>query len=525
MNKRYGADVNNLFSRKIITYTKGLLLSPYVMLCVLLVFIATVYSTNGIWYGDFWEHSAVIKSVLQNPARPSHPFFTSNVPHAFISPYAYIVAGYVHLTSVDIVTGLATFGIINLILFLCGLSYFVRGIDTQAKSNSSFYALLCVLFLWGQEAWGFSGFYYYKLIPSVLPYPSTFCAGLTLIALGIAVRLDVLKSYKVCIAIFVITILVFLSHPLTFLFFASGLGAQYICSGLGGYKRFNLAIIFTVLLAVCLSFLWPFYPVKSLIASGSEAFHQSNAIMYENAIGRTWPIIFCMPLAYWGLSKYARRFIFITVFMMMSIYAYGYFEHKYAFGRTISFAALLLQLAIGIGLSRVEKHIASWLTCIKRLIAPGLIISAYVLSLHILLPAITRSLTIANSIWSGRTISSQQSYKNLTFIQEKVEPGSLVLSDIDTSWKVPTFNGKVIAALHAQAFIEDELKRKADLLAFFETSSSAIQRGELIKKYKPDYLLLDKQSNYNWLLISQEYISSGKGSIVFENNQYKLIKF
>jgi hypothetical protein len=497
---------------------------PFAILSALLVFIASAYSTNGIWYGDFWEHSSVVKSILLNPTKPRHPFLITNSPHAFTSPYAYLVAGYVYLVGTDVISGLASFGIVNLILLLCALHYFVQSIYKHFPSNASFYALLCVLLLWGHEAWGYSGFYYYKLLPYVLPYPSTFCVAMVFFALAINIRTQGAIHRSALVTIGAITSVVLLSHPLTFIFLIIGLSGQCFRSGAQLINRHNLTLACAVLVGALLSFLWPFYPLHTLLTQGSNVFHESNEMMYEDVLIRMWPIFVSLPLAYRAWRKKSLRSVFITVTLLSAIYLFGNWSQKYSLGRTISFIALLLQICIGIGIASWEQALSAHFPKIKRFVSLALIVATVLFSLPLLMPALTRSLTVAKSLVLGRTVSNQQSYKYLVFLEDAIKPNSLVLSDIETSWKIPTFNGKVIAALHAQAFVPDDNDRRSDVANFFDRRASAETRLAIIERYKPEYLLLDKRAQYDWSQLSDAYSGASNEGLVYENEQYQLIR-
>jgi hypothetical protein len=496
---------------------------PYCLLASLLLVILTIKSTDGIWYGDFWEHAAVIKSILLDPAHPSQPFFKNNAPHAFTSPYAYMVAACTSLTGVSVINSLAVFGIFNLALLLGAFRFLTIRLNPTENTNAAFYGVVCLLFLWGHESWGFSGFYYYKLLPYVLPYPSTFCAALTLFAIGLTATSNEKISIHALLMIFAITAVVFLSHPLTFLFLVTALCSQLLCHRNPLSMR-SLTFAIAILLAVLVSLLWPFYPVQALIAGGSAAFHTSNVIMYNDVLVRVWPILLCAPVGIWGVQSRARYSFLLTLFGLLTIYVYGHLSQQYSFGRTIAYIALLLQIGVGIGLARVDGLMCRRFVLFRRFWSSLMIAGILLLFLPLMSQTIPRALTIANSIALGRPIANQQSYKYLVFLEDAIKPNSLVLSDIETSWKIPTFNGKVIAALHAQAFVPDDNDRRSDVANFFDRRASADTRLAIIERYKPEYLLLDKRAQYDWSQLSDAYSGASNEGLVYENEQYQLIR-
>jgi hypothetical protein len=97
----------------------------------------------------------------------------------------------------------------------------------------------------------------------------------------------------------------------------------------------------------------------------------------------------------------------------------------------------------------------------------------------------------------------------------------VVLADIHTSWIVPTFGGKVVAALHPLAFVPDHSIRKADLKEFFSSAATSTERRRIIEKYNADYLLVNKltlQHCYGCLLAFESL-----GKIVFQDQRLLLV--
>ena len=74
---------------------------------------------------------------------------------------------------------------------------------------------------------------------------------------------------------------------------------------------------------------------------------------------------------------------------------------------------------------------------------------------------------------------------------------NVIISDISTSWRIPTYGRKVIAGIHAQAFIKDHDERKHDLVTFFNETSDNGKRAKIIRKYNASYILIDKSKIKN----------------------------
>jgi hypothetical protein len=83
-------------------------------------------------------------------------------------------------------------------------------------------------------------------------------------------------------------------------------------------------------------------------------------------------------------------------------------------------------------------------------------------------------------------------YRKYSFLSSSTKQYDLVLSDLETSWYIPSFGGKVIAHPFPVYFVPDYAERKRDLLLFFSERTTDDERMAIIRKYRPDYLLLRK---------------------------------
>ena len=69
----------------------------------------------------------------------------------------------------------------------------------------------------------------------------------------------------------------------------------------------------------------------------------------------------------------------------------------------------------------------------------------------------------------------------------------VVFSDLDTSWKIPAFSGKVIASYNPVHWVGDMDKRRSDTHKFFAAETVYDERIAILKRYNVDYLLVDKK--------------------------------
>jgi hypothetical protein len=67
----------------------------------------------------------------------------------------------------------------------------------------------------------------------------------------------------------------------------------------------------------------------------------------------------------------------------------------------------------------------------------------------------------------------------------------VVLSDLETSWLIPSSRGRVIAAQHYEFFVPDQPRRIADLMAFFDEKTSAGCRLEILRRNRARWIVLN----------------------------------
>jgi hypothetical protein len=491
------------------------------LLSVLILARYTIEATSGgRWAGDFWEHSAVVHEFMARPFSPLHPQLSVQISHAFLNPYGFSVAMLALATKSDAINTLAAFGVLNFTILVIGLRQFIATVDQPRAEGITFYTLLLAMFLWGKEAWQFSGFYNIEILNDVLPYPSTLALGLSLCALAVfyknlahyttAPSFLAIKRYTL---VSLIAAIVLLIHPLTALFLWIGLGCQLLAyqpTKLYAWLTLGLTVIFSIGLAAC----WPHFSILQLMFSAGAAYHLSNASMYLEIIQGTWPILLTIPLIIWRGTQRPNRAIALTMLALLALYVWGYYSRQYSFGRSIAFLLLLSNILVAQCLIETER----WprpqvVSLIKASTAAALCLAAGVW----LYQSTNRILTIANSLYLGRPIASQISYRDLIFLKDYVQHDDVVLADIDSSWKLPSLAGKAVATQHPLAFVPDWFIRKEEVIEFFSAKTTPQTRLAILKKYQPQYLLIRKSAAIPWQDIVAEF-AEGKQPVVCNSN-------
>ena len=484
------------------------------MLAVFLFLLMFLFTLNGQWIADFLVHNAVVRELITNLLDPEHPQLLLDVPFPGYSPFTVAVAFFGKLFNVEAISILSVAGILNLVLFILGLRMFVYAAIPNHKSSAAFYTLLLTLFWWGFSPWYISGFFHIGVLGYVMPYPSTFAMALSLITLSLNQYRIQNNQRRLLPAEFLLTIIVLISHLPTFVFLAAGL----ISFALTAKKQ----LLFEVLIAVSilagsllLSAIWPYFSMLNFLLVESAAHHirHQHSSLYQEILSRTWPALAAIPLVIVKMRSNPRYPLTIMLIVLICVYIFGAITGMGILGRSISNIMLLLQFFIAEFLADFESsirlpNIAGWLQ--------PLFVTTGVVLVCLLLSGQPFGRTVKLSL-PGR----QPTYEACLFLKERTTQYEVILSDLNTSLKVPALGGKVVAHRYPLSYVPDSDSRQRDVQHFFTSLSTDAHRSAVIEKYGADFILINKDEIENWEGLVESL--SALGSIDFENEQFVLI--
>jgi hypothetical protein len=459
----------------------------YFWLAVIVFIFEFVNIMNGNWGKDFWEHAAVIRELTANPFHPGHPVLNLVKPHAFYSPYAVLLglAGYYSGLSPFILLGFA--GVLNLLLWLVAIRYFVYSLFLRDQEKISFYFLLFQLFAWGPMAWRYSSFYHITTLNYVLPYPSTISFILSLFSIGFHLRF-VIRSSKYTILFIPVVILfnavVLLTHPTTAIFLFAFLSTVTFVEFV---KNRSVELLFLLAISIgiptWLVSYWPYYPFWDLVvteSSGSQ-FHTDSQTFYQRLAVRLLPVWLGVGLLWKRFRKNRYDLLFLSFFGLLIIYIYGYFTKQYGYGRLISFLVMIMHLVI-----------AAWFAKQKFLPGSGkLAISFLFFLLMLLFPFFHFGLLTKNTI-PGLL---PKDHKELGLLQSYLPKEVNILGDAKTILYLPAYGVKVTTSLYPAYWIGDNKQRRTDMENYFGEHQNDSLRKEILDKYKLRYIIIGKNSN------------------------------
>jgi hypothetical protein len=406
------------------------------------------------------------------------------------------------------VDALVVQGLVNLVLFLAALYAFVA--TWLERRAAAFYALLFVLFLWGRDPWLFSSFFHLRSLAFVLPYPSTFAAALVLATLAGFRRLA--EENRTAWAAFLVPVstVLWIVHPVNSLFLWLGLLACSLEKPRPRDHWLTLGFVFAAGLG--LAFLWPLFPLWGLWFQQIDVVHHGNDAMYDSPLPRIAPALLGVPFLLLRLRKNPREPLALLALVLVAMVAYGGVFGKSSYGRLISHAVLVLQLVLASAMAGLEDRLAALSPRAARLqplLAPAL---------AAVLVAVSWSSAIEPTLAEGRQGDSRW----LSFLEREVDPDDVVLTDVETCWYVPSFQGKVVAYPMQLPFVPDHAERLQAVLRFFTRGATRAERLEIIRRYGVSYLLVPRRPIQEGEARGDELRPLGR--LVFANADYELLR-
>ena len=317
--------------------------------------LCAAYAWRGYFSSDFWEHAAVVRELAVRPLAPHHPLLAIDATHAYFSPYHLAVALGARATGASPIAALAAAGLVNVVLLILAFRRFLVRL-LPAGEQAAPYALLFVFFLWGKDAWMWSGFLHIGFLGYAAPYPSTLAAAAMFLAFSLL--LDALDRARprAFIGVGALVWLCTLTHPPTALVLFAGVLALFVGRVNDRVMANGLLLLAAVVAGVTVAMAWPYFPVVKLFGAQPAEFHSWSEVFYEGVPGQVWPAIE-RSRSWCGVSaKTAATRWFCSSCFWRSSSAIGGITGKFGLGRVIAYMALLVQVALGAAAAAWESR-------------------------------------------------------------------------------------------------------------------------------------------------------------------------
>ena len=440
--------------------------------------LCAAYVWRGYFSSDFWEHAAVVRELSVRPFAPTHPLLAIDAPHAYFSPYLLVLGLTTRGIGASPVWVLAAAGLVNVVLLVLALRRFLVRLLPGGEAAAP-YALLFILFLWGRDAWPWSGFLHVGFLGYAASYPSTFAAAAMFLAWSLL--LDWLGGRRPLslVGIGLLVALCLITHPPTALVLLAGLAAIFLARVQGNLVANGAVLAGAVGAGTAAALAWPYFPVLQLFVAQPPEFHAWSAVFYQGVPAQIWPALVALPVLLWRLRRDRRDALVLLAILLAAVYALGAATGKYGLGRVIAYIVVCTQIALGAAVADWESRLPAR----RAWLAPA---AALVVSLALFAydrPPLPRILRYQRPLW-----------RELAGILGPVRPGDVVLADSYTSYPVPVLTGgRVVAWRHPVYWVPDHAQRREAQDRFFGAATDD-ERRAVIARYHVRWVLVNRQA-------------------------------
>jgi hypothetical protein len=484
----------------------------YLVLAAVVTVLTAIQTANGQWSSDMWEHVAVVRGLIDDP-------FSATAGLSLLdTPYTVTLGLLASITGVSAVTILSLAAIGNVVLLLVAFRLFV--LEATQNERAPFWALVFLVLLWGPSPYRFSGFFNLNSIGFVLPYPSAFATGIAFLVLTAALRASVDRRWQWFAAVAVGTGTVFLVHPITGLWLGAGLLAVAISRMRDAHGWIWLAG--SGALGLVLTFAWPYFRVVDLV--GETDAGSANRAMYDGVLLRLLPALVVGLWVIWRRLRVDRRDLLALMLAGgVAIYTYGYLADEYAYGRSLALVVLVLDVAAGDGVGRVERRF-QW-----RRAGPWARAGALLLGALLVFGLINTRSGVVRMAPTWLLPTSMRSSDELRRVDDQYGFLSRYVGADDVVIGTTSEDNRVIPAIAGQPLRpywkapgpHDASARAAAEAEFLDPGTASARRSAIQEQYDVRYVLLHSTSSGATSLV--HVLESEGAKVVFDDDGFELV--
>ncbi|HKO47127.1 MAG TPA: hypothetical protein VJV79_05350 [Polyangiaceae bacterium] len=460
---------------------------------------------------DYWEHSATLHALIENPWHPRHPHLATNAGSPRFGPQFLLIALIARALHWDALQAMTLCAVLNTLLFLCGIRAFFRSYFRHPLAP--LYGLLVMFGGWWL-GFHYSNVYALPVFFSVASFPSTTALGLTLLGFALEVRLLRGRAQQKQLTLLVLGLwaaAVFIIHPLTAMMSLPGALLLALAEPKVSWRlRFEVAG--AVVVGCALSHFWPYFSPWVVARGGhGEAadwagqsvqqaadlqikkklheFYQPLALLQALGLGALTLLL----LPYFLLRR-ERWFVGLGALSMLLPFVGNAFVELPLGHRFVLLAIVYLHIGLVWFLLRLTPGHAGAFRFLRRRTwgtVSALLIAAT------LLVFCGHSLQLARSLFDDprfRTRRESPVIRNMRAFAGAAGPGAVVLSTPAVSWPLPTFGPKVLVLFHQDPLVPDANQRAHWVRRFLAASTSDDERRTILARYGVSHVLLQREA-------------------------------
>jgi hypothetical protein len=467
------------------------------------------------WEGgaDYWEHSATLHALIENPFHPQHPHLALRAGSPRFGPQFLLIALIARAAHWDALQAMTLAAVLNTLLFLYGIRAFF--LSYFRHPLAPLYGLLVMFGGWW-IGFHYSNVYALPVLFSVASFPSTTALGLSLLGFSWIVRClrgELSRPRLWLIVIGVWAAAVFIIHPLTAMMSISGALLLALCEPKPTWRlRFEVAG--AVVVGLALSHFWPYFSPWVVLRGGhgeaaewaEQSLQQAQAggLQVKRKLHEFYqPLRLLMALGLSGITVLAlpyfllrreRWFVGLGALGMLLPFVGNAFVELPLGHRFVLLAIVFLQIGLVWLLLRLTPSYPDAFRFVRGR-ALG-IVSASIVGATLLV-FFTHSVLVARALFEGpRGRGGRESavVQNMRAIAAAAGPNAVVLASPLLSWPLPTFGPKVLVLFHEDPLVADAVARERWVKRFLNQASSDSERRTILARYGVTHVLLQRET-------------------------------
>ena len=458
--------------------------------------VTEAFTTRSITYrptSDYWEHTAALRSLLEDPLEPRNPQLATSASSPRFGPHFVLIALLARPFTDDPLDAMGLSSALNTALFVLGIYVFFR--RYFADRLAPLFGLIVMFGSWF-DAPHFSNVYKLSVFFSTAGYPSTAALAITL--LGFALTLFAAHHPErrwIFGLLAVIWGYVFLTHPLTAALSLSGAVLIAVTEpGLPLRRRLVLAALPVAGLA--LAALWPYYPAFQMVAHrtvdevASDVAEPLNQFYEWRTVRQTLGLAALgVPCILYLAVRRLRLFVVLGFASMIVPFLVGIYVQIPLRHRFILLAVFYLQIALVWLLLVFSGREAQLGTTTPQRRYAGAAIAA-----GLLVYAAWSNLAAAAERFAELEPGGSPTVKVGRTIGRLAGDQAVVMAGRQASWAIPTFGPRVVSLLHENPLVPDEGDRQLAVEAFYAKEGvSSADRDAILQHYGVTHVLLPER--------------------------------
>jgi hypothetical protein len=410
---------------------------------------------------DIWQHAAALLALIENPDDPANPFIVSDAGSRHFQPLWVAWAAVARVAGLDVWQVLALAGYAAMAVFGIGVYVFARALHPAPWAPLVLF--LCLMLGWALPL-QHTGFHSPLTLYYAAAYPATYMIGLSFILWALVLRSLVRPVFVIPLC--ALAVLMFTTHQVGAVIGFIGAGSFALCWPHGPIAV-RMRVVSALVLAVCLSTLWPYFNAVEIVLRPGNATWEGGPAFYSPVYLTAALIPSIFGLA--GLRAPESRALLLMAGVFLCIYLVGLTGFQLA-GRFLMPLVMVLQVGLafyfltGMGSDR------------RRPVVIGLIAAANLATLAVVanLLDITAPATMPGEVTF---------YEAAGVLTADIADDQPVAAFLTSAWPVVATGQKVLSVPWPEPMIVDLAARQAVAKALFAADLAAGDRIGLARRH------------------------------------------